>query len=366
MKLTRCVSALTLPALTLLALTGIAPVARAADPVEGFYVGAGAGLDLAPSERETVEPLPGQKPLRDALSWDPGAVGVASIGYGFGNGLRLELEGDVRFNDQGHNADYGGGQRLRYGAMANVLFDVDVGLDWMQPYIGVGGGWQQTDWRHVGLSAASGGGTIPASVNQSLGSLAWQVMVGAAFPIPDAPGLSLTAEYRYMSLAGSRKYRAATSAGTTRVRAGDEADHTLLLGLRYALETQESEPVAPLPRVWPAEEAPLVRTYLVFFDWDRADLSQRARDIIGEAVRNSTRIPHTRIEVTGHADNTGTPAYNQQLSLRRAQAVTAELELRGVPANIIMVHAVGDTRPLLPTAANTREPQNRVVEIVLN
>ena len=103
----------------------------------------------------------------------------------------------------------------------------------------------------------------------------------------------------------------------------------------------------------------------MFFDWDRADLSARARQIISEAAQNVARVQVTRIEVAGHADRSGTPAYNQKLSLRRAQTVAAELVRLGVPRNEIDIQAFGDTHLLVPTAAGVREPQNRRVEIVL-
>ena len=67
------------------------------------------------------------------------------------------------------------------------------------------------------------------------------------------------------------------------------------------------------------------RTYLVFFDWNRADLTARAREIIAEAAQNSRRVQSTRIEVAGHADRSGSPQYNQRLSQRRADVVAAEL-----------------------------------------
>jgi len=69
--------------------------------------------------------------------------------------------------------------------------------------------------------------------------------------------------------------------------------------------------------------------------------------------------------VAGHADRSGTPQYNQGLSMRRAQAVAAELVRLGVKQQAIAISAFGDTRPLVPTAAGVREPQNRRVEIVL-
>ena len=73
----------------------------------------------------------------------------------------------------------------------------------------------------------------------------------------------------------------------------------------------------------------------------------------------------TRIEVAGHADRSGTPAYNQRLSQRRADAVAAELVRQGIARNEIAVSAYGESRPLVPTADGVREPQNRRVEIVL-
>ena len=89
------------------------------------------------------------------------------------------------------------------------------------------------------------------------------------------------------------------------------------------------------------------------------------RQIIAEAAQNSTRVQTTQIEVQGNADRSGTPAYNQRLSLRRAQTVAAELVRDGVNQSEIAIQAFGDTRPLVQTAAGVREPQNRRVEIIL-
>jgi OmpA-OmpF porin, OOP family len=103
----------------------------------------------------------------------------------------------------------------------------------------------------------------------------------------------------------------------------------------------------------------------VFFDWDRADLTERARQIIGEAAGNARRVQSTRIEVAGHADRSGTPQYNQRLSQRRAEAVATELVRQGVDRNEIAVTAFGESRPLVPTTDGAREPRNRRVEILL-
>ena len=91
------------------------------------------------------------------------------------------------------------------------------------------------------------------------------------------------------------------------------------------------------------------RSYLVFFDWDKATLTDRARQIIREAADNSTKVQYTRIEVNGYTDTSGTPKYNQGLSVRRAKAVQAELVKDGVPQNAITIQGFGDTNLLVPT-----------------
>ncbi|MCU0888881.1 MAG: OmpA family protein, partial [Rubritepida sp.] len=65
------------------------------------------------------------------------------------------------------------------------------------------------------------------------------------------------------------------------------------------------------------------------------------------------------------ADRTGSAAYNQRLSVRRAEAVAAELVRRGINRTEITVQGFGFDRPLVPTAMGVREPQNRRVEIIL-
>ncbi len=103
----------------------------------------------------------------------------------------------------------------------------------------------------------------------------------------------------------------------------------------------------------------------MFFDWDKYNLTDRARQIIREAADNSTKVQYTRIEVNGYTDTSGTPKYNLGLSIRRANAVKAELIKDGVPANAITTQGFGDTHLLVPTGPGVREPQNRRVEIII-
>ncbi len=331
------------PRTTLLAATMLALAApAAAQPVEGFYVGAGAGLNWLQDQSIVA----GQ-----TLSFDMGFGGVISLGWGFGNGIRAEIEGSYRQND-GDRAAFGGalrGTATSYGVMGNAFYDFHGLIAGIVPYVGVGAGyiWHE----HDGVRLATGG----AGLNGSDARFAYQAIVGAAIPIDAIPGLALTAEYRYMATL-DQSIPADPGAGFASVDVTPQ-NHSIFLGIRYAFG------VAPV--VTPAAAPEPARTYLVFFDWDRDTLTDRARQIIADAAAASRRVGTTRIEVAGHADRTGTAQYNQRLSERRANNVAAELVRLGVPRNEITTVGFGFDRPLVPTAAGVREPQNRRVEIVL-
>jgi len=106
------------------------------------------------------------------------------------------------------------------------------------------------------------------------------------------------------------------------------------------------------------------RSYVVFFGWDSAELTPEARSVVQAAAQSARESRVTRIELTGHADRSGSDAYNMSLSQRRADAVKAELVRLGLAANQIGTAARGESQPLVPPADGVREPQNRRVQIV--
>ena len=71
------------------------------------------------------------------------------------------------------------------------------------------------------------------------------------------------------------------------------------------------------------------------------------------------------IQVVCHTDTTGSAAYNQSLSERRAADVRNALVARGISSNIISSSGLGETSPLVPTADNIKEQLNRRCEIDL-
>ncbi|WP_207456536.1 OmpA family protein [Azospirillum sp. SYSU D00513] len=114
----------------------------------------------------------------------------------------------------------------------------------------------------------------------------------------------------------------------------------------------------------PATTAPVQTEYLVFFDWDKSNITPAAERVIGDAVAAIGAGNAARIHVIGHTDTSGSPAYNQRLSNRRAEAVKQALAARGVPASNITTEGRGETQLLVQTGPNVREPSNRRAQIL--
>jgi hypothetical protein len=132
----------------------------------------------------------------------------------------------------------------------------------------------------------------------------------------------------------------------------------LLLG---ACSSPPPQAVAPPPPPPPAA-AP---TYMVFFDWDRSNLSQQAMNTIQQAAAAFKARGNVSVTATGHTDTSGPEGYNMALSLRRANAVKDGLVQQGVPSASITTVGAGESMPLVATGDGVREPQNRRVEIVV-
>jgi outer membrane protein OmpA-like peptidoglycan-associated protein len=131
-----------------------------------------------------------------------------------------------------------------------------------------------------------------------------------------------------------------------------------MLGLQ--IKFGAAAPPPPPPPV--AAAAP---SYMVFFDWDRSNLSDQALNTIRQAAGAYKTKGSARITATGHTDKSGPEAYNMALSLRRANTVKDALVREGVPATAIAVIGRGEQGLLVKTADGVREPQNRRVEIVI-
>jgi len=139
-------------------------------------------------------------------------------------------------------------------------------------------------------------------------------------------------------------------------------DYTYHFGGASATTEKAASTYTPPPAQAPMMAAP--KSYLVFFDFNKSDLTSDAVKIVDTAAKNAGPAKVTQIEVTGHTDTVGSDAYNMRLSRRRAESVAAQLEKDGVPSSEIAIFAKGKRDLLVPTGDGVKEPQNRRVQIV--
>jgi OmpA-OmpF porin, OOP family len=103
--------------------------------------------------------------------------------------------------------------------------------------------------------------------------------------------------------------------------------------------------------------------YIVFFEWDKSDITPEAASILDNAVSAYQNCGNAQVMLAGYTDTSGTPRYNLGLSQRRADSVKAYLAGRGIGEGVITTQAFGETNLRVQTADGVRELQNRRVEI---
>jgi OmpA-OmpF porin, OOP family len=122
-------------------------------------------------------------------------------------------------------------------------------------------------------------------------------------------------------------------------------------------------PAPPQAEVQPTAAACNRVPFIVFFDWNKADLTTdaiTALDATGSMLRD---CGFPQVALDGYTDRSGSDGYNQDLSIRRADAVRAYLVTHGVPETAIAAQGFGEANPRVSTADGIRELQNRRVEI---
>lgn len=127
-------------------------------------------------------------------------------------------------------------------------------------------------------------------------------------------------------------------------------------------------PMPPAPVAPPAPPAPPMASKVTFaadafFDFDKSVLKPEGRAKLDELVR---RIADVNLEVViavGHTDSVGTDAYNQRLSVRRAEAVKAYLVSKGVERNRVYTEGKGESQPVADNKTAEGRAKNRRVEI---
>ncbi|MGQ0741232.1 MAG: OmpA family protein [Alphaproteobacteria bacterium] len=308
----------------------------AAAQTQGWYLGLGAGWHNADDVDFSTSGFGS-----GTIGLDDGAAFIGALGYKWPGGLRLEVEGGFA------NPDASGGLRGDIDEttlLANVAYDIPLG-HWVSLTLGGGAGiaWVDPNIRVPG----------PPSILLASGSetaFAWQAMAGLIFPLSDR--FELQADYRYRSIEGTDHSSAFFA--PSGISFDNLDSQSVMVTLRWYFRAPEAPPPPP-----PPPPAPAVKTFIVFFDFDKAHLNAEAQRVVAEAVETAKRTGMVRVLVTGHTDTVGSQSYNQGLSERRADSVKSEMVRLGMSPNEISTAGRGFSEPLVPTGPGVREPQNR-------
>ena len=131
----------------------------------------------------------------------------------------------------------------------------------------------------------------------------------------------------------------------------------------------EPAPVAPAPAPAPAAIAPVPSSEKVtyaadaFFDFNKADLKQEAKTKLDDLVSKTKEINLEVIIAVGHTDSIGGDAYNDKLSVKRAESIKSYLTSKGVEANRVYTEGKGKKQPVADNKTAEGRAKNRRVEI---
>jgi OOP family OmpA-OmpF porin len=126
---------------------------------------------------------------------------------------------------------------------------------------------------------------------------------------------------------------------------------------------------APAPVAPPAVIAPVPSSEKVtyaadaFFDFDKAILKPEAKTKLDDLVSKTKEINLEVIIAVGHTDSVGTDAYNDKLSVRRAESIKTYLTSKGLEANRVYTEGKGKKQPVADNKTAEGRAKNRRVEI---
>lgn len=356
-----------------LASTALATPALARD--KSWYVGVEGGAMIVEDIDYDIGALNNAGSVDHDYGYDVDAV----MGYDFG-GFRLETEVGYRkatvdgyssstttpfFTGTGARRnlapgsyDYTGGSSSALSFMLNGLLDFGPD-DGIQGFVGGGVGVARVKAQY----ALNDNGDF---LNDSDTVFAYQGLAGIRAPLTDH--IDATLKYRFFNAENVKLVDV-----SNRVFDGRYRSHSILGGLTYNFGAPAEpvapppppapEPMAPPPPPAPVEVVCSPGPFIVFFEWDKSDITPEAAGILDNAISNYQSCQNSRVVIAGHADRSGSASYNVGLSQRRADAVRAYFEGRGVGGSAISTEAFGEGQLRVETADGVRELQNRRVEI---
>ena len=345
-----------------------------------FYIGVNGGVsfedqvdvDLANTDPQTNGAFADTKTGLDA---------DVVVGYDFG-AFRLEAEGGYKRNAYDgltvvNSAILPGDLTVPPGTVVQNEEDLSIWSGMLNGLVELGkdGGFQVFAGGGVGFAnvdlpvEVAGVGTV---IDDSATDFAWQLLGGLRFAVSDNVDLGL--KYRYF-VADNFEFQAANGLPIE----ADYTPHSVLASLVYNFGGKEAPPPpappppppppAPPPPAPPPPPPPPPKPvcntgpYIVFFDFDRSDITAEAATILDNAITAYANCGTARVMLAGHTDTSGSARYNMGLAERRNASVRSYMTARGVPDGRITAEAFGESQPRVPTADGVREAQNRRVEV---
>jgi outer membrane protein OmpA-like peptidoglycan-associated protein len=291
------------------------------------------------------------------IEFEDGYGVLGAVGYGWASNWRVEFELGYRQNDvecfvysSFVCGDYGDdeGEIWQFTQFVNVRYDVPMGQRW---YLGLGAGiggmlvsYEDEDGYHDDDYVLAG--QLIGQLGYHLSSR-WDLFVDYRYVVTDDP------EFKNLYFIDD-KYDVATI---------EKTDHTLLIGLRFDLQPDAGPPPEPPKPPEPPPEPP--REFIVFFGFNKFNLTSDAQTVVSEAAAAAAQFHATQVVVIGHTDTVGSPKYNDGLSSRRSDTVRDELVRLGVNAEIISTEGRGESENMVTTGDGVKEPQNRRATITI-
>ena len=284
------------------------------------------------------------------------------------------------------------GQAISNSIMTNLIFDIGTwAWNWwvpITPHIGAGIGAvdviQSASINSFTLRNPIGFPINPSSplsvAPQTFGGtlidgsgwrFGYQAIAGLRFEF--SPAVAFDLDYRYLGTpdqtitnnASARYPFPHGTGGTNCCTGGRFTSRYNSNNLVASITMKFGAPPAPPPPLPPAPPPPPPqKVFLVFFDWDKYNITPEGEKIIELAAQQYKAGGSVKLQVTGYTDTTGSYNYNQRLSERRANAVATRMAALGVARSDMAVSGRSFNDLRVPTPLGVREPQNRRVEIL--
>lgn len=253
----------------------------------------------------------------------------------------------------------GGGSTSALSFMINGMLDFGDD-DGISGFVGGGAGVARVNYNNVRAFESR-----DPYIDDHDSKFAWQLFAGVRQAISD--NVDVTVRYRFFNVNKLEVLDIGGFPGRSSF-----SSHSVLGGITFNFGGPPPPPPAapvstapPPPAYAPPPPAEAVSTgpFIVFFDWDRDEITPQAAAVLDQVAADYQRSGQARVTLAGHADRSGPADYNVGLAQRRADNARSYLAGRGVPDAVMTTQSFGESEPRVPTADGVREVQNRRVEV---